>query len=107
MLLTVSFLFIFLTTPICIYTLVGGLPRLVHSVATILHHLNHSINGVLYCITGTRFRQELKSLFTCNRTKRNMTGSVINTVTSEVRSTTFPISLNLNEIKLLHPSSKQ
>ena len=98
MLLTVSFAFIFLTTPICIYISVGGLPRMVHSVATILHHLNHGINGVLYCITGSRFRQELKNLFSCNRTKRNMTGSVINTVTSQVRSTTSQISMNLNEI---------
>ena len=98
MLLTVSFAFIFLTTPICIYISIGGLPRMVHSVATILHHLNHGINGVLYCITGSRFRQELKNLFSCNGTKRNMTGSVINTVTSQVRSTTSPISLNLNEI---------
>ena len=98
MLLTVSFAFIFLTTPICIYISVGGLPRMVYSVATILHHLNHGINGVLYCITGSRFRQELKDLFSCNRTKRNMTSSVINTVTSQVRSATSPISLNLNEI---------
>ena len=26
-------------------------------------YLNHSINGVLYCIVGTRFRQELSKIF--------------------------------------------
>ena len=98
MLLTVSFAFIFLTTPICIDISVGGLPRIFSTVAAILHYLNHSINGVLYCISGSRFRQELWNLFSCCRTKRNMTGSGMNTVTSQVSFITSPIPLNINEI---------
>ena len=98
MLLTVSIAFIVLTSPVCIAISVPGLPKTFRTVAGILQNLNHSINGVLYCITGSRFRQELKNLFSCNRTKRNMTSSGVGTVTSQVRSTTFPISLNLNEV---------
>ena len=100
MLLTVSFAFIVLTSPVCIDISVSGLPKTFRTVAGILQYLNHSINGVLYCITGSRFRQELKNLFSCNRsrTKRNMTGSGMGTVTSQVKSVTSPISLNLNEV---------
>ena len=100
MLLHVSFAFIVLTSPNCIAISVSVLPKTFRTVAGILQYLNHSINGVLYCITGSRFRQELKNLFSCNRsrTKRNMTGSGMGTVTSQVRSVTSPISLNLNEV---------
>ena len=30
-------------------------------------YLNHSLNGVLYCIVGTRFRLELSKLFVCKK----------------------------------------
>ena len=63
MLLAVSFAFIILTGPICVRNLMNDPPKMVYGVTVILQYLNHSINGVLYCITGSRFRQELRNLF--------------------------------------------
>ena len=66
MLLTVSFGFIILTAPICItYTITVDPPVIVYGVTVILLYLNHSINGVLYSISGSRFRHELVKLFVC------------------------------------------
>ena len=72
MLLTISFAFVILTGPICIDNLMRDPPNLLYGISVILQYLNHSINGVLYCITGSRFRQELIGLFnvmSANRTQ--------------------------------------
>ena len=72
MLLTVSFAFIILTGPISIaYTIMDDPPIMVYGVTVILQYLNHSINGVLYCITGSRFRHELMKLFCCQGNETN------------------------------------
>ena len=84
MLLTISFAFVILTSPICIDNLMKDPPRLLYGITVILQYLNHSINGVLYCITGSRFRQELIGLFNVCGTK---TSSATNTHTSCVSST--------------------
>ena len=87
MLLTVSFSFIILTAPINIaFSITKDPPRLFYGVTVILQYLNHSINGVLYCITGSRFRQELMDLFKCCSKKRPVISSVTNTNTSHVSS---------------------
>ena len=86
MLLTVSFAFVILTVPICIDNLIKDDPQIVYGITVILQFLNHSINGVLYCITGSRFRHELMVLFNCG-TKRPVIGSsMANTNTSNVSS---------------------
>ena len=88
MLLTVSFLFIVLTGPYAFaYSrIMGNPPIIVYCVTIILNYLNHSINGVLYCVSGSRFRQELRSLFgSCGR-KRSAISNIMNTVTSQVPS---------------------
>ena len=66
MLLTVSFTFIILTAPISIglATSVRVHP-LLHTVTPLLGSLNHGINGVLYCIGGSRFRNEMTKLLCC------------------------------------------
>ena len=84
MLLSVSFAFVILTGPICIRTIMKDPPILLYGVTVILHYLNHSINGVLYCITGSRFRQELIGLFNVCGTK---TSSMTDTNTNCVSST--------------------
>ena len=71
MVVTVSVTFLILTAP-------GGLN---YAIRPLIHlstvpeyrifmnittYLNHSINGVLYCIVGTRFRRELFKLFCRN-----------------------------------------
>ena len=91
MLLSVSFAFIILTAPICYASLTSDAPSMVYGVTVILQYLNHCINGVLYCITGSRFRQELRDLFNCCGTKRNTTNNAMNTVTNHLSSTASPI----------------
>ena len=77
MLLTVSFAFLILTGPMCVYTsmIENDLPEIVYGVTVILQYINHSINGILYCITGSRFRQELMTLFSFFITKSTGTNN--------------------------------
>ena len=90
MLLTVSFAFVILTGPVAMAkTIVGDdTPKLVYGITVLLRYLNHSINGVLYCISGSRFRQELRDLLNCCTTKRTVISSRIDTSTSHVSSRT-------------------
>ena len=72
MLLTISFAFIILTGPISIaYSIMDNPPIIVYGITVILQYLNHSINGVLYCITGSKFRHELTMIFCCHRNDTN------------------------------------
>ena len=84
-LIFVSFAFLILTGPIAIMHsyIIDDPPVIVYGVTVLLQYLNHSTNGVLYCISGSRFRQELKNLFSYYRTKRTVTSSIIITVTTE------------------------
>ena len=66
MLLTVSFTFIILTAPISIGLAISAkVHPIVHTVTSLLGFINHGINGVLYCIVGSRFRNELKNVLCC------------------------------------------
>ena len=69
MLLTVSFTWLILTAMFTLHSLLGIhhlTPRsfdinfLVKTTAFLLMYVNHSINLLLYCFTGRRFRLELK-----------------------------------------------
>ena len=61
MLLTVSFAFIILTGPIAFITVFRIIhPPYLPTCALLLEYVNHAINSVLYCISGSRFRNELK-----------------------------------------------
>ena len=76
MLLTVSFTFIILTAPISIVLAMGErVNPIVHTVTSLLGYLNHGINGILYCIVGSRFRNELKKILCCNGTMSKPTTS--------------------------------
>ena len=72
MLLIISFTFIILTSPILVANAVwpNSIPIFIFKSFTAIQYLNHGINGILYCIVGSRFRNELKNLFTCG--KRNV-----------------------------------
>ena len=84
MLFTVSFAFVILTGSVAMAkTIVGDkTPVLVYGITILLQYLNHSINGVLYCISGSRFRKELRDLFNCFKTKRTLISNTIDTSTS-------------------------
>ena len=69
-LLLLSFSFIVLTAPASIYGAIVPETEFDHVVYTLLiviQFMNHSINAVLYCIVGTRFRAELIKMVTCKK----------------------------------------
>jgi hypothetical protein len=77
MLLTVSFMFIALTLPACVYYLIARLygPTLGDDVYTqarlklfytstgLLGYSSNTINFLLYCMSGSAFRREFLALF--------------------------------------------
>ena len=72
MLVTISVTFIILTGPISIIYFITVEPHpLVRVITHVLGDLNHALNGVLYCIVGTRFRTELVKTLCCCKGKRS------------------------------------
>lgn len=79
MLLSVTIYFIVVTTPVFIFTMVETVKlhrstldrhyhaklQLADAITTMFFYLNHSINFFLYCLTGRRFRKELKAMCGC------------------------------------------
>lgn len=76
-LLAVSITFIFLTLPFTIYIIIGPyvfqdievydieirlLADLVHIVVSLLWYSNSAVNFYIYCLTGSKFRSEIKKL---------------------------------------------
>ena len=59
-------------------------PIMVYGVTVILQYLNHSINGVLYSISGSRFRKELMELFGCCKIGTATRSNVITNTNTEV-----------------------
>ena len=69
-LVTVSVTFILLTGPSSVVFSITHYPHeIVVGVVTVLSTANHAINGVLYCIVGTRFRRELVNTLCCRKRK--------------------------------------
>ena len=80
MLLATSFTYLILTLPFGIYLMTMphmryyyssrdeyvGANRLWHAISTCMIDCNHSINFFLYCISGKKFRDELKSMMICD-----------------------------------------
>ena len=74
MLITVALTFIILTAPIAIFVAAQfdkTNHRILYSSIIMLRYINHGINGVLYCICGSKFRQELVALFNCCTGNKN------------------------------------
>ena len=70
MLLTVSFTFIILTGPIIVVNAIwpeNNYPDMAFKIAVTFEYMNHGINGILYCCSGSRFRNELKLLLGCGK----------------------------------------
>ena len=68
MVVTASITFIILTVPVAIDQVTGRKLTpypLYYAFMTSMQYLNHSINGVLYCIVGTKFREEMIKLLKC------------------------------------------
>ena len=71
MLITVSVTFVILTGPTAVSAAIEGSPHPIESVVmNIMQYLNHSINGILYCLVGGKFRKELlKTINVCKKQK--------------------------------------
>ena len=79
MVVIVSVTFLVLTAPVGIDNALASIlllnrKPLYEVFMNVTQYLNHSINGVLYCIVGTRFRNELLKLF-CVKNKQENTSS--------------------------------
>ena len=75
MLLTVSFTFIILTGPLAIANAVWAnydMPSWVFNILVTFLYMNPGINAVLYCVSGSRFRNELLKLISCSRNDSNI-----------------------------------
>ena len=76
MVITVSVTFLILTAPTAVpnalsyFIRLGSFP-LYRAFMNSTQYLNHSINGVLYCIVGSRFRRELMNLLNRNQKRVN------------------------------------
>ena len=63
MLVAVSLTFVILTLPVClVYTGVVSSTNVSLTLTPMMSTLNHSVNGFLYCVFGSRFRKELLRL---------------------------------------------
>ena len=61
MLLTISFAFILLSGPFgFLNALQTSAPQFVFWIALAFEYVNHAINSLLYCMSGSRFRKELR-----------------------------------------------
>ena len=79
MVVTVSVTFLILTAPTAVYVALPHVIQLpnkpIYGVfMNVTQYLNHSINGVLYCIVGSRFRNELLKLF-CQKKRPDETSA--------------------------------
>ena len=99
MLLTVSFAFIILTGPIAIANAIyeNNIQILVFVATSTLEYLNHGMNCLLYCISGSRFRNELKKTLGCRKKPMNQPSgntrstSVLNSTSlTNLRTTASP-----------------
>ena len=105
MAVSISFALLLLTTPgIIIYSVKPKIQKdgysqavysLVKAIGDLLMYTNHSINFYLYCLTGTKFRQELKSMFRRRRTKREYLRRA-----EENNSTTSTVMRHVNNVNL-------
>ena len=84
MVVTVSVTFIVLTAPSGVEYAVkslmdlGSVPEF-RVLMNITMYLNHSINGILYCIVGSRFRSELSKLICSSENSQNLLVSTLST----------------------------
>ena len=72
-LLILSLAFFVLTGPASIYKAASGVyGTLIWNIVICLQFSNHSINAVLYCIVGSRFRAELVNLTRCEMRRNDI-----------------------------------
>ena len=92
MVVTVSVTFLILTAPTAVYM---ALPHVIqlpnnpfyHVLMNVTQYVNHSINGVLYIIVGSRFRNEFLIIL-CRKKKRDTISTSCPVTNTSVSTTT-------------------
>ena len=94
MLITVSVTFIMLTGPSAISVAIKSSAHPIQKVViNIMQYLNHSINGILYCVIGSRFRKEVVKIVCCGNTDPNR----LSTLSLSSHVTQITTSSNLSQ----------
>ena len=106
MLITVSLAFLILTGPVAVtYVIVVDSDQILQAIIVIMRYTNNCINAVLYCMSGSRFRNEMMKTFPfwlCKKNTNNLRGgsqsassltgnSSPSTVTSSATVTAGPV----------------
>ena len=85
MVIAVSAAFIILTGPVAVVLVLQRAKvepnRVFYAISGLLEYSNHTINGVLYCVVGSRFRKELSKILYCENKNLHSNNSNV-TVTS-------------------------
>ena len=90
MLITVSLTFIILTGPRAAVLFIRENPQPIERVVlNIMQYLNHAINGILYCIVGSRFRREMFKVLSCCSKVTSIRNSDSGTTNPPTYSTTM------------------
>ena len=77
MLVTISLAFIILTGPVAItLAITNAMGPILQAAIVLIRYVNHSINAVLYCASGSRFRAELMRTFPFRLCSKRGGGSV-------------------------------
>ena len=85
MVVTVSVMFLILTAPTAVYAVLYGWYSLAElfpwyrTFMNLTQYHNHSINGILYCVVGSRFRTEIQKII-CRREKSRNSEIMCDTV---------------------------
>ena len=98
-LITVSFTFLLFTSPATIVFSITNYPNPIVTVITyVLMCMNHSINAILYCNVGSRFRQEVLRMLGCGKENNQRKGVPVIKAESSVYtsdSATFTTTLSI------------
>ncbi|KAK6180005.1 hypothetical protein SNE40_012230 [Patella caerulea] len=102
-LLTISFVWIITTMPFTCHALLKPKSQSYHDIAVnfltkficyCLFYTNHSINFCLYCITGQRFRHEMKKLF-CRKQKNKPITKMTFKTSGSGHDSSYPLMENV------------
>ena len=101
MLVTVSVTFIILTGPGSVVYSITHYPHpMTEAVIRIIGDLNHAINGILYCVVGSRFRKEVLDTVCCRKRKTRSQTNISTSVST--LSTSNSIDCPINNSSVTH-----
>ena len=75
MVVTVSVMFLILTAPTAMSDVLSHVTELYRAFMNLTQYLNHSINGVLYCFVGSKFRSEFLRIICRKERPEGISGS--------------------------------